>query len=503
MPQAWSARRNNCLLVGFSWTGCIGQLGCFGQSLIHRHAWHGAAWKKGASRIQFYDWLCFPGLTAFDISLVLVTRAKFLVPKKKQTSCQREYSKNKPFGRTNPQKRNFVIRCCPWIHKNGGVRRGLLVLSVLSLNAALLSVSCVRRGLCEDYIEKKLEAKQHFSNSSLTALSLHTSLLSVRHRRRGLLALSLEASLKSFLVVFGPQASYIVCKGNKLFRLKPWNVPGWLGLLSQAVSAWNILHRLVRSGGMPNPMESGWAPMLCIDCGGVLTKYGTFKYEGEDIYKATIEGAWAFLLLWQAAYGEDAVNIISKVNWFTRKEKPFHSARLQNSNATPKPKPKPKGKPKPKSKGKAQAKGKAKGQKRKAAEMDQEDAAAAKTRMPTRTKTSRSRKKKTFGIHWMTAKKTLADTAKISKSLADAARSSVMADTAMGCRNFDSLRAGVKRFPTCASLQQLPHACKHAHTQTTITRKNQKGQIWDFRSRVWTKAKYCNITICQSSCWPC
>ena len=28
-----------------------------------------------------------------------------------------------------------------------------------------------------------------------------------------------------------------------------------------------------------------------------------------------------------------------------------------------------------------------------------------------------------------------------------------------------------------------------AHTQTTITRKNQKGQIWDFPSRVWTKAK--------------
>ena len=66
----------------------------------------------------------------------------------------------------------------------------------------------------------------------------------------------------------------------------------------------------------------------------------------------------------------------------------------------------------------------------------------------------------------MTAKKTLADTAKISKSLADAARSSVMADTAMGCRIFDSVRAGVKRFPACASLQQLPHACMHAHTHT-------------------------------------
>ena len=36
--------------------------------------------KKMASRIQFFDWLCFPGLTVFDISLILLTRAKFLVP---------------------------------------------------------------------------------------------------------------------------------------------------------------------------------------------------------------------------------------------------------------------------------------------------------------------------------------------------------------------------------------------------------------------------------------
>ena len=36
--------------------------------------------KNMASRIQFFDWLCFPGLTVFDISLILVTRAKFLVP---------------------------------------------------------------------------------------------------------------------------------------------------------------------------------------------------------------------------------------------------------------------------------------------------------------------------------------------------------------------------------------------------------------------------------------
>ena len=64
-----------------------------------------------------------------------------------------------PFGRTNPQKRNFVIRCCPWIYKNGGVRRGLLV---LSLNAALLSVSCVRRGLWEDYWKNSLKQNSIF-----------------------------------------------------------------------------------------------------------------------------------------------------------------------------------------------------------------------------------------------------------------------------------------------------------------------------------------------------
>ena len=61
--------------------------------------------------------------------------------------------------------------------------------------------------------------------------------------------------------------------------------------------------------------------MLCIDCGGVLTRYGDVKHDGEEIYKATMPGAWAFLLLWQACYGEDAVRIISKVKWFPHKEK--------------------------------------------------------------------------------------------------------------------------------------------------------------------------------------
>ena len=129
--------------------------------------------------------------------------------------------------------------------------------------------------------------------------------------------------------------------------------------------------------------------MLCIDCGGVLTKYGSFKYEGEDIYMATMEGAWAFLLLWQAAYGEDAVKIISKVNWFTRKEKPFHSASPQNSNATPNQNPKEKQKQKERQKDR----------KGRPLKWTRRTRAAAKTRMPTRTKRSRSRKKKTLGIH--------------------------------------------------------------------------------------------------------
>jgi hypothetical protein len=33
-----SEKKQFLAIVGFSWTGCIGQLGCFGQSLIHRHA---------------------------------------------------------------------------------------------------------------------------------------------------------------------------------------------------------------------------------------------------------------------------------------------------------------------------------------------------------------------------------------------------------------------------------------------------------------------------------
>ena len=68
-------------------------------------------------------------------------------------------SEKNPLSRTNPQKRNFVIRCCPWIYKKGGVRRGLLV---LSLNAALLSVSCVRRGLWEDYWKNSLKQNSIF-----------------------------------------------------------------------------------------------------------------------------------------------------------------------------------------------------------------------------------------------------------------------------------------------------------------------------------------------------
>ena len=81
--------------------------------------------------------------------------------------------------------------------------------SPLLKRRAAVSELCKKRAV-RGLLKKFLKAKQHFSNSPLTALSLHTSLLSVRHLRRGLLALSLEASLKSFLVVFGSQATQCV-----------------------------------------------------------------------------------------------------------------------------------------------------------------------------------------------------------------------------------------------------------------------------------------------------
>ena len=137
-----------------------------------------------------------------------------------------------PFGRTNPQKRNFVIRCCPWISekkirwaertlKNVILQFAAVLeftktvvykertVSPLLKRRAAVSELCKKRAV-RGLLKKILKAKQHFSNSPLTALSLHTSLLSVRHLRRGLLALSLEASLKSFLVVFGSQATQCV-----------------------------------------------------------------------------------------------------------------------------------------------------------------------------------------------------------------------------------------------------------------------------------------------------
>ena len=55
-----------------------------------------------------------------------------------------------------------------------------------------------------------------------------------------------------------------------------------------------------------------------------------------------------------------------------------------------------------------------------------------------------------------------------------------MDDTAMGCRNFDSVRAGVKRFPARASLQQLPHACMHVHTHTDNHTQESKGSNLGF-----------------------
>ena len=68
----------------------------------------------------------------------------------------------------------------------------------------------------------------------------------------------------------------------------------------------------------------------------------------------------------------------------------------------------------------------------------------------------------------MTAKKTLADTAKISKSLADAARSSVMADTAMGCRN---KKVSCMCFASAATSRM--HARAHTHRRQSHARSKR------------------------------
>ena len=57
------------------------------------------------------------------------------------------------------------------------------------------------------------------------------------------------------------------------------------------------------------------SPSLAIDCGGVLTNnYTAHRYDGKEIYKATKEGAYAFVWLWIKKYGERSLTVVSRVN---------------------------------------------------------------------------------------------------------------------------------------------------------------------------------------------
>ena len=53
---------------------------------------------------------------------------------------------------------------------------------------------------------------------------------------------------------------------------------------------------------------------ICFDVGGVLSTRSSVKYDGDEIYKATTEGAWATLVLACMKYGPDQVCVISRTN---------------------------------------------------------------------------------------------------------------------------------------------------------------------------------------------
>ena len=57
---------------------------------------------------------------------------------------------------------------------------------------------------------------------------------------------------------------------------------------------------------------------LVLDCGGVLSvpsSSGKEKYDGNDIYKAAIPGAYAFCQKFMHTYGADSLQVISRVNF--------------------------------------------------------------------------------------------------------------------------------------------------------------------------------------------
>ncbi|CAE7679450.1 unnamed protein product [Symbiodinium sp. CCMP2592] len=62
---------------------------------------------------------------------------------------------------------------------------------------------------------------------------------------------------------------------------------------------------------------------LVLDCGGVLSvpsQYGQEKYDGDDIYKSAIPGAYAFCQKFMKQYGSNELQVISRVNFPSSKK---------------------------------------------------------------------------------------------------------------------------------------------------------------------------------------
>ena len=55
-------------------------------------------------------------------------------------------------------------------------------------------------------------------------------------------------------------------------------------------------------------------PCLVVDCGGVLSSKDGQRFDGSDIYKQAVPGAYAFCQLFTKAYGHQQLQVLSRVN---------------------------------------------------------------------------------------------------------------------------------------------------------------------------------------------
>ena len=56
-------------------------------------------------------------------------------------------------------------------------------------------------------------------------------------------------------------------------------------------------------------------PCLVVDCGGVLSSKDGQRFDGLDIYKQAVPGAYAFCQLFTKAYGHQQLQVLSRVNY--------------------------------------------------------------------------------------------------------------------------------------------------------------------------------------------